>query len=53
MGATRADRLDQVALLEKARRGIVLEGSGELYLEIVVLFVACRYADARGRARPS
>ena len=49
MGATLADRLDQVALLEKARRGIVLDGFGELYLEIVVLLVARRYADARGR----
>src|ERR1700690_874870 len=49
MGATLADRRNQVALLEKSRRGVVLDRIGELYLEIVILLVVRRYADARGR----
>ncbi len=37
MGATLANRRDQVALLQKARRRVALDGIGELYLEIVIL----------------
>ena len=40
---------DQIALLQKARRGVVLDRIGELHLEVVILLVARRNADARGR----
>ncbi len=47
--ATFAYRGDHIALLQKARRGVVLDGIGELYLEIAVLLLRRGYRYAHGR----
>ena len=44
MRAALAHRGDQIALLQKARRGVVLDRVGELHLEIVILLVRAEIA---------
>ena len=39
VGAALAHRGDQIALLQEARRGIVLDRVGELHLEVVILLL--------------
>ena len=46
--AALAHRGYQVALLQKAGRGVVLDGIGELHFEIVILLVRRRYGNANG-----
>ena len=49
VGAARMHRGNQIALLQKVSRGVVLDRVRELHLEVVILVCARRYADARGR----